>query len=194
MTPRQTALNFRQPSASREDAVFIIEVGHTQPGQGPGSRSPLCPKSVACRLAPISPPAEQRPEASSRSHIDLLLTLGRGLLEGTHSWPHEPPLSAFHREVAGSGASLGTGNTCWEGHGRPAVLIQRAGRRLNPQQPCGGRLTSWGPILCTSSLMRAEVHMPEGSGRAQGGRFTCGGGRAGQGDTRKEYVPVTHRP
>lgn len=73
--------------------------------------------------------------------------------------------------------------TCWEGHGRPAVLTQRAGRRLNPQQPCGGQLTSWGPILCTSSLMQAEVHLPEGSGRAQGGRFTCGGGRAGQGET-----------
>lgn len=42
--------------------------------------------------------------------------------------------------------------------------------------------------------MQAEVHVLEGSSRAQGGRFTCGGGRAGQGDTRKEYVPVTHRP
>ena len=101
-------------------------MGHTQPGQGPGSRSPLCPKSVACQLAPISPAAEQRPEASSRSHLDRLLTLGRGLLEGTYSRPHEPPLSAFHREAAGSGASLGTGNMCWEGHGRPAVLTQWA--------------------------------------------------------------------
>ena len=44
VTPRQTALNFGQLSASREDAIFIIDVGHTQPGHGPGSRSPPVPK------------------------------------------------------------------------------------------------------------------------------------------------------
>lgn len=57
VTPRQTALNFRQPSVSREDAVFIIDVGHTQPGHGPGSQSPPVSKISG-------PPATPHPSSS----------------------------------------------------------------------------------------------------------------------------------